>query len=137
MKMPQACQDLINNCYAAAFSTCADGIPNVVPVSMKQVIDDETVMASDQYLRKTLANLKANPRAALAVWDESSGYQVKGTVVYEDEGPRYEAVAAQVRQILGSMGYDYASKGVCYIHVDEVFSVTPGPSAGLPCLEQE
>ena len=129
-KMPQECQDLINNAYAAALSTCADGVPNVVPVSMKQVIDDETVMVSDQYLNKTLANLRANPRAALSVWDEETGFQVKGSVTYENEGPRYEAVAAQVQQILSGMGYDYTSKGVAYIHVEEVYSVTPGEHAG-------
>ena len=129
-KMPQACQDLINNAYAAAHSTCADGVPNVVPVSMKQVIDDETVMVSDQYMKKTLANLRENPRAALSVWDEETGFQVKGSVTYESEGPRYEAVAAQVQQILSSMGYDYTSKGVAYIHVEEVYSVTPGEHAG-------
>ena len=130
-KMSKECQDLINNAYAAAFSTCSsDGIPNVVPVSMKQVIDEETVMVSDQYLNKTLANLKANPRAALTVWDEKGGFQVKGSVTYENEGPRYEAVAAQVHEILSSMGYDYTSKGVCYIHVEGVYSVTPGPNAG-------
>ena len=129
-KMSQACQDLINNAYAAALSTCADGVPNVVPVSMKQVIDDETVMVSDQYMKKTLANLRENPRAALSVWDEETGFQVKGSVTYESEGPRYEAVAAQVQQILSSMGYDYTSKGVAYIHVEEVYSVTPGEHAG-------
>ena len=130
-KMPQACQDLINNTYIAALSTCSeDGVPNVVPVSMKQVIDDETVMVSDQYMNKTLANLKANPRAALSVWDEEGGFQVKGTVTYENEGPRYEAVAEQVHAILSSMGYDFTSKGVAYIHVDAVYSVTPGAGAG-------
>lgn len=129
-KMSQECQDLINNAYAAALSTCSDGTPNVVPVSMKQVVDDETVMVSDQYMRKTLANLEANPHAALSVWDNEGGFQVKGTVTYEDEGPRYEAVAAQVKEILSGMGYDYTSKGVCYIHVDEVYSVTPGAHAG-------
>lgn len=129
-KMSTECQDLINNAYAAAFSTCSDGVPNVVPVSMKQVVDDKTVMVSDQYLNKTLANLKANPHAALTVWDEKGGFQVKGSVTYENEGPRYEAVAAQVHEILSGMGYDYTSKGVCYIHVEEVYSVTPGPNAG-------
>lgn len=129
-KMPQACQDLINNAYAAALSTCAGNVPNVVPVSMKQVIDAETVMVSDQYLNKTLANLRENPRVALSVWDQEGGFQVKGTVTYENEGPRYEEVAAQVHAILSSMGYDYTSKGVAYIHVEEVYSVTPGPNAG-------
>lgn len=125
-KMSQEVQDLINNTYAAAFSTCFDNVPNVVPVSMKQVIDDETVMVSDQYMNKTLANLKQNPYVALTVWDNEGGYQIKGSVTYENEGPRYVEVAAQVKEILSSMGYDYTSKGVCYIHVEEVYSVTPG-----------
>lgn len=129
-KMPQACQDMINNAYAAAFSTCAGGVPNVVPVSMKQVIDDETVMVSDQYMGKSLANLRQNPHVALSVWDDEGGFQVKGSATYESEGPRYEAVAAQVKEILSSMGYDFTSKGVCYIHVEEVYSVTPGEYAG-------
>ncbi len=128
--MPQECQDLINNAYAAALSTCSDGVPNVVPVSMKQVGDAETGMVSDQYMNKTLANLRANPQAALSAWNDEGGFQVKGSVTYENEGPRYEQVAAQVKEILSSMGYDYTSKGVCYIHVEEVYSVTPGEGAG-------
>ncbi|MGI6033255.1 MAG: pyridoxamine 5'-phosphate oxidase family protein [Coriobacteriales bacterium] len=130
-KMPQACMDLVNNAYAAAFATCnKDGIPNVVPVSMKQAWDDETIMISDQYMKKTLANLKENPHVAVTVWDKEGGYQVKGTATYENEGERYEAVAAQVHQILSSMGYDYYSKGVCFIHVDAVYSVTPADHPG-------
>ena len=128
--MPQDCIDMINSAYAAAFSTCSSGMPNVVPVSMKQAMDPETVMVSDQYTSKTLANLKANPKAALSVWDKEGGYQVKGTVTYENEGARYEQVAAQVKEILSSMGYDFTSKGVCFLHVEEVYSVTPGKHAG-------
>ena len=129
-KMPKECQELVNNAYAAAFATCTGDVPNVVPVSMKQAWDDETVMVSDQYLCKSLANLRVNPHVALSVWDEEGGFQVKGTVTYEDEGPRYEQVAAQVQAILSSMGYDYTSKGVCFIHVEEVYSVTPGETSG-------
>jgi uncharacterized protein len=130
-KMSKECQDAINNAYAAAFSTSSkDGIPNVVPVSMKKIIDEETVMVSDQYMNKSLANIKENPHVAISVWDKEGGFQVKGTVTYENEGPRYEEVAAQVKAILSGMGYDFESKGVCFIHVDAVYSVTPGENAG-------
>ena len=130
-QMPKDCIDMINNVYAAAVATCsADGTPNVACCSMKQAWDAETVMISDQYMNKTLANLKENPKMAISVWDETHGYQVKGTVIYENEGPNYEAIAAQVHAILSNMGYDYYSKGVCWIHVDEVYSLTPGPEAG-------
>lgn len=130
-KMPRECMDMINNAYAAAVATCSlDGTPNVVCCSMKQAYDEETIMISDQYMKKTLANLKENPKMAVTVWDEEGGFQCKGTVIYENEGPRYEAIAAQVHDILSSMGYDFYSKGVCWMHVDEVYSVTPGCNAG-------
>ena len=130
--MPKDCIDMINNVYAAAVATCsADGTPNVVCCSMKQAWDAETVMISDQYMRKTLANLGENPKMAISVWDETHGYQMKGSVIYENEGPNYEAIAAQVHAILSSMGYDFYSKGVCWVHVEEVYSLTPGPEAGV------
>ena len=130
-KMTQDCMDAINNVYAAAVATVSsDGVPNVVFCSMKQAYDDETVMISDQYMRKTLANIKAGSKMAISVWDETRGYQVKGSVTYECEGERYEAIAAQVHQILRSMGYDYYSKGVCWLHVEEIYSITPGEEAG-------
>lgn len=130
-KMPRECMDMINNVYAAAVATCSlDGTPNVVCCSMKQAYDEETIMISDQYMKKTLANLKENPKMAVTVWDEEGGFQCKGTVIYENEGPRYEAIAAQVHDILSSMGYDFYSKGVCWMHVDAVYSVTPGCNAG-------
>lgn len=127
--MPQECIGLIDNSYADAVSTCsADGVPNVVPCSMKQVVDPETVMISDQYMRKTLANLQANHRMSIAVWDNEGGYQGKGSVVYEDEGPRYEAVAAQVKEILSGMGYDFTSKGIIgEQHCHEVSQVARYP----------
>ncbi len=130
-KMPQDCMDLINNVYAVAVATCDEnGTPNVVCCSMKQAYDEETVMISDQYMKKTLANVQANGKMAVAAWDETHGYQVKGMVTYENEGARYEAVAAQVHEILSGMGYDFRSKGVCWLHVEEVYSVAPGAEAG-------
>lgn len=130
-KMPQDCMDLVNNTYAAAVATTdTNGMPNVICSSMKQAYDDETIMISDQYLNKTLANIQAGSKMAVSVWDDTHGYQIKGSVTYENEGPRYEAIAAQVHEILSSMGYDFYSKGVCWLHVEEVYSLTPGPEAG-------
>lgn len=88
VKMPKEYRDLANNAYTAAFSVCSNGVPNVAPVSMKQVTDDEVIMVSDQYMGKTLSNLNANPRVALSAWESEGGYWVKVVVTYEKEGPR-------------------------------------------------
>jgi len=42
------------------------GIPNVVPIAAFKVRDEETLLISDQYFNKTLANLKENKEIALS-----------------------------------------------------------------------
>lgn len=46
----------------------ADGTPNGAAIGMKTVIDEETVYISDQFFKKTLANLKENQKVAVAFW---------------------------------------------------------------------
>ena len=42
------------------------GIPNVVPIGAFKLLNDETLLISDQYFLKTLRNLKENPAIALS-----------------------------------------------------------------------
>lgn len=46
----------------------ASGQPNGAAIGMKTVIDEETVYISDQFFKKTLANLKENQKVAVAFW---------------------------------------------------------------------
>ena len=46
-----------------------EGAPNSVPIGSKKIIDDETVLFSDQFMNKTLANMKSNPKVAVAFWE--------------------------------------------------------------------
>ena len=55
-------------------------VPNVVPIGAFKLLDDETLLISDQYFHKTLQNLKENPVVALSWWGEKGGYQIKGPV---------------------------------------------------------
>ena len=47
-----------------------EGQPNGSIVGMKFVIDDETIYLSDQFFKKTLANVKANEKVAVVFWEE-------------------------------------------------------------------
>ena len=67
-----------------------DGTPNSVPVGSKKIIDNETILISNQFLNKTLANMKVNPKVAVTFWEGFEGYQLKGTVSIETSGQRYE-----------------------------------------------
>jgi predicted pyridoxine 5'-phosphate oxidase superfamily flavin-nucleotide-binding protein len=68
------------------------GTPNVVPVKYLQVAGDDLLWITDNYLHKTLANLRENPQAAIYVWspDPRMCFQIKGTVEIKTEGDDYE-----------------------------------------------
>ena len=53
-------------------------VPNVVPIGAFRLLDDETLLISDQYFHKTLQNMTDNPVVALSWWGEKGGFQIKG-----------------------------------------------------------
>ena len=108
-----------------------DGIPNVVPVGMKRIIDDETILISDQYLNKTLKNIQTNPRVAITTWDKAEGYQIKGTVTVETSGLRFEETARWAEERGKSINRPLKSKGALILKITEIYSVSPGPDAGM------
>jgi predicted pyridoxine 5'-phosphate oxidase superfamily flavin-nucleotide-binding protein len=108
-----------------------DGIPNVVPVGMKKIIDDETILISDQYLNKTRKNVEGNPRVAITVWDEIEGYQIKGTVTIETSGPLFEETARWAEERGKSIKRPLKSKGALILRITEIYCVSPGPNAGM------
>ena len=55
-----------NKPYAIATAS-KKGIPNVVPMSTVQIVADDTIWIGDNYMVKTLANVKENPLMALYV----------------------------------------------------------------------
>ncbi len=57
-----------------------DRVPNVVPIAAFRILDDGTMLISDQFFNKTLQNMKENPKIALSWWGDKGGFQIKGTV---------------------------------------------------------
>ncbi len=108
----------------------ADGTPNAVPVGAKKIIDNETILISDQFLNKTLANLKANPKVAVTYWDGHEGYQLKGTITIETTGKRFEETAAWIEEMGNKSGFPLKSKGAVILKIDEIYGLAPGPGAG-------
>ena len=51
-----------------------NGTPNVIPIGIVELVDDETIWITDNFMNKTLDNLKANPKIAFYVW----GPEIKG-----------------------------------------------------------
>ncbi len=110
----------------------AKGEPNVVPIGAKKVLDDETILISDQYFRKTLANLKENPQASLTFWDAGTAesYQIKGMVTIETSGRIFEETAAWIEEMARKIHAPMKSKGAIVFKIKEIYTSRPGPDAG-------
>ena len=86
-KIPAEVQEAFTRVRGVVLGTADKlGQPNGCVVAMKKVIDDETVYLSDQFFKKTLANLEVNPKVSIAFWDDESAYQIHGTAQYVNEG---------------------------------------------------
>ena len=129
--LPAEAKKLFEDVSDVVFTTTReDGQPNSCIVGMKAVIDDETLYLSDQFFKKTLANVQANPKVSVLFWKGHDAFEVYGTARYVNEGAEFEAQKAWVDAAFEKMGMPIKAKGGVFVHVDAVFSSTPGPTAG-------
>ncbi len=129
--MTKEIMDLFQKAPATVFATSSpDGKPNAVPIGAKKIIDDETILISDQFFGKTLENMKANPRVSVTFWEGHNGYQIKGRVTIETSGARFEETARWIDEMSKRIGAPLKSKGAVILCVEEIYSVNPGPDAG-------
>jgi len=104
----------------------AGNIPNAVPIYFTKVLDDNRLMLVDVFMKKTLENIKNNPKVAVAVYnaEKLQGYQLKGTATYLSEGP----LVNQGNTMASAL--KLTAKGVITINVEEVLVTSPGPDIG-------
>ena len=130
-QMTERMKELFNSVPTVVLSTSTvDGTPNAVPVGAKKIIDSETILISDQFFNKTLANMKANPRVSVTYWEGHEGYQLKGTVTIETSGQRYEETAQWINELSAKVGFPLKSKGAIIMRIEKIYGVSPGPGAG-------
>lgn len=107
-------------------ATCGAGVPNVVPVALKDVTDDGKLVVGDVFLDTTLRNLAANGgRIAISVYDAKTleGYQIPGTAEYVSDWPVVAMFKAMVEQLFQGAA---TAKGALVITPETVIVTTPG-----------
>jgi len=115
----------------AFFATSAkDRTPNVVPIAAFRVQDDGTLLISDQFFNKTLANMKENPKAAISWWGEKGGFQIKGTVTIHTDGEIWWQDIAWMKELRPNL----KPKGAVVMKITDVYSVVPGTEPGKKIL---
>jgi len=133
VKMTAEIKETIENGIPIPVATVsADGVPNVALVGLLKILDDETILISDNYFKKTEANIKANPQIALMAYDSNAkkAYQVKGSVERVTSGSIYDDMVEWVH----SKNANLPAKAAVIMHVEEVFNSISGKHAGEKIL---
>ena len=131
VKLTQEIKDTIvlGTVYFFATSSKA-GVPNVVPIKALKVLDDETILVSDQFFGKTLKNLEENPQVAISYWTDKGGYQIKGKTAVHKGDKVFEDDVAWVH----SFAPNAKPKSAVVVKITDVYQVKSGPDAGKKLL---
>ena len=108
------------------------GVPNSVPIGAVKILDDATILISDQFFLKTLNNLRKNPKVAISFWETETGegYQIKGEASIQTEGKIFEDTVEWIHNMGQELGHPLKSKGAIVVKITAIYSVTPGEKAG-------
>ena len=74
-KIPDEIKQFFVTIQIMAFSTLdKNGIPNVVPIASKIIVNDDTILVIDTFFKKTKENILQNKSVSIAMWKGSKGY---------------------------------------------------------------
>lgn len=109
-----------------------EGVPNVVPIGFCQLVNDETIWIADNFMVKSLSNLKENPNIAVYVWGPETGgcFQIKGKSTLISSGEKFDKMKA----IVNAAKPGLPAKTLIEVAITEVFQCAPGPAAGKKLL---
>jgi hypothetical protein len=109
-----------------------DGTPNVIPIGIVELVNDETIWITDNFMNKTLSNLRTNPKIALYVWgpDIKGCFQIKGTASIRSSGKEYD----EMREKINRKNPALPARSLIIVRITEVFECQPGPKAGSKIL---
>jgi uncharacterized protein len=129
VKLTQEMKDMIHSqqCFHATVSK--DGVPNNAPKRSTRVLNDETLIFNEGTGGTNYRNILDGSRVCVAVVNREilDGYKFLGTPEVHTEGEIYERSAGiSVKNGMPK------PKAVILIHIDEIFSLKPGPMAGKP-----
>jgi hypothetical protein len=119
-------EDFFEKTKVMALATAnTNGIPNVVPIGSKKIVNTKTIWSIDTFHQKTLHNIEQNPNVALSMWQIGEnlreGYQIKGNAIYYTCGEVFEKAKEWVLEIKPNK----IVKGVLQINVTDIFYLHP------------
>lgn len=122
MIIPEHIKDFFENSKIMALATSDNNnTPNVVTIASKKILNNNTIITIDTFHKKTLENIKANNNVAIAMWEGSEGYQIKGKATIHTDGKIFE----QGKKWILKSKPTKIVKGVIEIQVTDIYYLTP------------
>ncbi|MBI9065773.1 MAG: pyridoxamine 5'-phosphate oxidase family protein [Salinivirgaceae bacterium] len=122
MKITEEIKEFFKSIPIMAFSTVNnEGIPNVVIIGSKKIVNDDTIWVIDTFFNKTKENILQNNKVSIALWQGLKGYQIKGSSIYHSNGKTFDDAKNWILQLKPQK----IVKGVVEIKVSVIFSITP------------
>ncbi|UXM84702.1 pyridoxamine 5'-phosphate oxidase family protein [Methanococcus aeolicus] len=132
VKLTEEMKKSLNEAIVFLGTASKDRIPNIAPMKALKVIDDETVVICDNFMLKTLKNIKENPNVSIATADcRENPFQYKGVAEYHTEGEWFE-IAKEI-----DAQFNKIPKGAIVIKIKEVYNLKSGEDAGKLLLKDE
>jgi len=126
-KLTQEMKEMIaaQQCFIGTVNK--DGIPNVAPKRSTRVLDDETLIFNEGTGGATYENILNGSKVSVALVNREipDGYRFLCDAELQSEGAIYEK--AKELSLKNGMR---APKAVALLHIIEVHSLKPGPTAG-------
>ncbi len=109
-----------------------DGEPNVIPIKMVELVSDDTIWITDNFMNKSLENLKVNPKIALYIWGpEIKGcFQIKGHATVKTSGKDFDEMKVKMNKKNPAA----PARSLIIVKITDVFECQPGPNAGKKLL---
>ena len=127
MELNDNLKNAINENLVYVATSDLNGTPNVVPIGFCKVINDDTLLLADNFMKKTFSNLKENPKMSLIIDDvRNYPFQLKGTTEIYEDGDYFKEVTDWVAEVKNEL----APKSAIIFKVTEIYSIAPGPDAG-------
>jgi uncharacterized protein len=126
-KLTQEMKDMIGSqqCFIATVST--DGLPNVAPKRSTRVFSDEDLIFTEGTGGTTYRNILDGSKASVAVVNREilDGYRFVCKPELQTSGEVFEKAKEMSMKATGR-----APLAVVLLHIEEIHSLKPGPTAG-------
>lgn len=117
-KITEDMKALIKGQQAFIATSTPDGIPSIAPKGSTRALDEEHIIFAESAGKRTLDNLKNNPKVAVIVCDSTQMkcLRFSGTAELLTEGPLYE----QGKERMAKMGAP-APQAMVKVKVEEIY----------------